>query len=46
MLTNGKQVSFFAGAGIVNQSVPEAEWEEISDKILATAGIFPKQKAQ
>lgn len=32
-LTQGKRLHLFSGAGIVEGSVPEKEWEEIEDKI-------------
>ena len=42
MLVRGKKLFFYAGAGLVNGSTPEGEWEEIEDKIDSSACLFPR----
>ena len=39
-LVRGKSLSLFSGAGIVEGSVPEAEWAEIEQKIGDFTGMF------
>jgi menaquinone-specific isochorismate synthase len=39
-LTEGKRLHLFSGAGIVEGSVPEKEWEEIENKISDFVTLF------
>lgn len=39
-LVRGSKLALFSGAGIVEGSVPEAEWEEIEQKIGDFTGMF------
>ena len=40
-LLHGETLSLFAGAGLVHASDEEREWQEIEQKTMAFAGIFP-----
>ena len=39
-LVRGNRLALFSGAGIVEGSVPEAEWAEIEQKISDFTGMF------
>lgn len=42
-LISGNKLSVYAGAGIVTGSEPEAEWQELEDKILNFTNLFDKR---
>jgi menaquinone-specific isochorismate synthase len=40
MLAKGSQVELFAGAGLVEGSEPEREWNELEDKISGVLNVL------
>jgi menaquinone-specific isochorismate synthase len=45
-LVRGRRLTLFSGAGIVEGSVPEAEWAEIEQKIGDFTGVFEVEPAR
>ncbi len=45
-LLRGKEISLFSGAGIVSESDPVKEWDEIENKLGQFLKIFPTQPAK